>query len=258
MSPFVGIDGCRAGWVAARWGGETIGFRLFASIEAWAGSRGWRSRRGGRGAATLIDVPIGLLEGQGVAGVQRGCDVAARRRLGRRATSVFTPPCREALAAKSYEKACEVNRRVLGRAMSLQAWHIVPKVAEVDAWLLGDVKRRRVVLAESHPELAFAVMKGEPLGTKKRSKAGRAERAGLLGEAMGVDVLAVLSEWREREGVKRDAVADDDALDAAVLAWVAAPEVAADTHETLPAEAEVDRRGLPMRMVVRSVDSLTT
>jgi len=132
---------------------------------------------------------------------------------------VFTPPCREALGAGSYEEACRVNRRVLERAMSLQAWHIVGKVAEVDAWLLGDLARRRGVLAESHPELAFAMMKGEPLATKKRSAEGRAERAGLLGEAMGVDVWAALAEWREREGVKRDAVADEDALDAAVLAW---------------------------------------
>ncbi|MEM9251567.1 MAG: DUF429 domain-containing protein [Planctomycetota bacterium] len=245
----VGIDGCRAGWVAARWDGATVAFALFASIDAWAEARSWRSRRGEGGAATLIDVPIGLLEGDGVAGMQRGCDVAARRRLKSRSTSVFTPPCRGTLSARDYGEACEANRRVLGRAMSLQAWHIVPKIAEVDAWLLGDAPKRRRVLAESHPELAFAVMTGEPLATRKRSADGRAERANLLAEAMGVDVLAALGAWRESEGVTRQAVADDDALDAAVLAWVAAGMT--DEVESIPAEAEVDRRGLPMQMIVR-------
>ncbi|MEO0966080.1 MAG: DUF429 domain-containing protein [Planctomycetota bacterium] len=242
------MDGCRAGWVAARWDDDAIAFGLFATIEAWAAARGWRSRRVGRSVATLIDVPVGLLEGDGVGGAQRACDVAARRRLKSRATSVFTPPCREALSAKDYAAACAVNRAVLGRAISLQAWHIVPKVAEVDAWLLGDAKRCDV-LAESHPELAFAVMNGEPMATRKRSAEGRDERARLLGEAMGVDVLAALAAWREAEDVTRKAVADDDALDAAVLAWVAAGS--RDEVESIPPEREVDRRGLPMRMVVR-------
>ncbi|MEO0586133.1 MAG: DUF429 domain-containing protein [Planctomycetota bacterium] len=201
---------------------------------------------------TLIDVPIGLLEGARVAGVQRGCDAEARRLLGRRSSSVFTPPCREALGAKDYDKACAVNRAVLGRAMSLQAWHIVPKVAEVDAWLQPGGRtdgKRAGALAESHPELVFAELSGEPMATKKRSADGRAERAGLLDRlAVGGDVLGALAAWRGIEGVGRGAVADDDALDAAVLAWVAsrpAREIA-----DLPSSAEVDRRGLPMRMVV--------
>jgi predicted RNase H-like nuclease len=247
----VGLDGCRAGWVAARWDGHAVAFAWFVTIESWANTRGWRSRRDRRAAATLIDVPIGLLEGDGVVGTQRGCDVEARRRLGRRSSSVFTPPCREALSAAGYAEACIINRRVVGRAISLQAWHIVPKVAEVDAWLLGDARRRPGVLAESHPELAFATLSGEPLGTKKRSAAGRAERAALLREAMGVDVAAALGQWRSRTGVRRRAVADDDALDAAVLAWAAA--ASADELVSIPSKAEHDRRGLPMQLVCRRV-----
>ncbi|MEM1210581.1 MAG: DUF429 domain-containing protein, partial [Planctomycetota bacterium] len=193
--------------------------------------------------------PIGLLEGDGVEGMQRGCDVVARRRLRSRSTSVFTPPCREALSAGSYAKACAVNRRVLGRAMSLQAWHIVPKIAEVDAWLLADAAKRRGVLAESHPELVFAVMRGEPLATRKRSAVGRAERAGLLEEAMGLDVLASLRVYRDAQGVTRQAVADDDALDAAALAWVAAGT--RDEVESIATKPEADRWGLSMRICTR-------
>lgn len=245
--------------MAARWSGDGWAFGLFETLEQWGVSRGWRSRRRGGGGAglTLIDMPIGLLEGEGegegVEGVQRGCDVAARRLLGRRSSSVFTPPCREALSTGDYAAACAVNRRVVGRAMSLQAWHIVPKVAEVDAWLRpggGETDAKRAgLLAESHPELVFALLSGEPMETKKRSAEGRAERAGLIDElARGGEVLAAIDAWRVGECVGRGVVADDDALDAAVLAWVASRP--GREVEALPSPGEVDRRGLAMRMVV--------
>src|SRR5205814_8621714 len=76
-----------------------------------------------------IDIPIGLSDDG-----PRACDLAARRLLGRpRGSSVFPAPCRGALVATTYRRACTVSRRSVGVALSLECFNIVPKIREVDA-----------------------------------------------------------------------------------------------------------------------------
>ena len=112
MERTAGVDGCRAGWFAIvndAAGEAELG--IFASIsELW----GACSDAG----AILIDIPIGLIS---KAGGGRSCDAAARGVLKPlRHSSVFTPPCREALSADSYAEACRINLRVCGRKISKQ------------------------------------------------------------------------------------------------------------------------------------------
>lgn len=149
LAPFVGVDGCRAGWVASD-GAQAEVFASFAALmDAHAG------------ATVAIDIPIGLLA-EGTRG-DRACDKAARRLLGPRRASVFPPPTRAQLI--------EV------RGLSLQTRNIVPKIREVDAWLAAHPGAR---VFEAHPELAFAQANGAPMRHAKRTAAGRLERARVL------------------------------------------------------------------------------
>ena len=57
--------------------------------------------------SVLIDIPIGLLD---KGPDERSCDKAARKLLGKRASSVFPAPARQALDASDYQAALAVNR----------------------------------------------------------------------------------------------------------------------------------------------------
>jgi len=148
---FVGVDGCRAGWIASCRGQE----RVFATFREVLSSH--------RGATLAVDVPIGLADGD------RACDKAARARLGPRRASVFPPPSRAQLAA---------TRRPSN--MGAQAWNLVPRIREVDALMTPRLQRR---VFEAHPELAFAAFAGAPMPHAKRTPAGARERVRALGLA---------------------------------------------------------------------------
>lgn len=98
-----------------------------------------------------IDIPIGLSE-QG----PRACDQAARQILGKRRSSIFPAPLRQALVADSWEQACEITTRVAGRKVSKQSRGIYRKVREIDV-LLAANKILRNSLWEAHPELSFTI-----------------------------------------------------------------------------------------------------
>ena len=120
------------------------------------------------------------------------------------------------------------NRAVLGVGLSLQAWHLVPKIREVDRAIAPSDQPR---VSEVHPESSFAAIAGAPLATRKTTAEGRAQRIGLLREVMQNvgDGLSV------------------DALDACAAAWTAA-RIAQGTARWFGDLDARDRRGL--RMVV--------
>jgi predicted RNase H-like nuclease len=113
------------------------------------------------GGPIAVDMPIGLPESG-----RRACDSEARKLLGPRRSSVFPVPVRSALAATSF---AEVT------GLSIQAWNIVPKIAEVDACWEPHV-------FEVSPELSLAVVSGAPMAHPKRLPEGRAEREAVLDE----------------------------------------------------------------------------
>src|SRR5690606_994434 len=122
-----------------------------------------------------VDMPIGLPD----AGV-RGCDLAARARLGARRSAVFPAPSRAVIGARDHAEAIVRERAASGRGLSLQAFRLVPKVAELDGLVTPELQHR---LVEAHPELAFARRAGAPAVHPKRTPAGRAERRALLAQA---------------------------------------------------------------------------
>lgn len=162
-----GVDGCKSGWV---W------FKLYESGRTECDlvnlPRILKERPLGL-AALAIDIPIGLLNGP------RACDGAARRLLEPpRASSAFFAPCREALSAKDYGSACDVNSARTGKRLSRQSWSIGRKIKEVDDPTKPDHQRWAF---EVHPELCFWHFSGRtamPHG--KKSLLGRSERIKVL------------------------------------------------------------------------------
>lgn len=216
-SSLVGVDGCRAGWVAV---GERSG-RLF--VELWSSlerlfAEPW--------AQACVDIPIGLQRGN----QRRRCDLEARRMLGPQRSSVFFTPPRELLGAEDYEE-------VRAHGMSLQTFYILPKIREMDELLKPG---QQAWVRETHPELAYRTRSVQELA-KKKSAEGRAQREQLLGE---VGSPFRLSDWSS--AYLRKDVALDDLLDAAILLEVAR-EWSTDRGRSLGGE-ERDSRGLKMEI----------
>jgi predicted RNase H-like nuclease len=199
-----GVDGARGGWVVATLdtGDGSLGIELVERIATVVD----RVRRGALHVAG-VDMPIGLPD----AG-PRACDVDARARLGPRRSSVFPAPVRAVLGERDHAAACARARAVDGRGLSVQTFHLLPRIREVDAVMVPDLDR---VVLECHPESVFASLAGAPLATTKRTAAGRAERRRLLGA-----VLPVASEVPARPAGGGAAGHDVlDAVAAAIGAW---------------------------------------
>ena len=210
----VGVDGCRGGWVVARWSDGGFDARVvphFRDVLAFP-------------AATIaVDMPIGLLDAPAPGG--RACDRAARALLGPRARSVFSPPTRSDLAARAFSDM---------RGISIQCYHILPKIREVDA-LLSPADQARVF--EAHPELAFAQMHGAPLPHAKRTLEGaRARRRELRAQGLALP--------ERPRGAQ-----EHDLLDACALAWSARRIARGEALVLGDAEAGArDARGLRMEI----------
>jgi predicted RNase H-like nuclease len=227
----LGVDGCRAGWLAVRveWSSGRLALdyalypRFAPILEQYPDA-----------AAIAVDMPMGLYESGRVRA--RPCDQAARQRLGRRACCVFLPPTRAMLDADAYAPL-----RALG--LSVQAYHLIPRIRELDALLTPDLQAR---VWESHTELSFLAITGAPIPHPKRTAEGYAARVDALRCAFGDagDAFAnALAAFREQVAPKDAGM--DDFLDACALAWSA--------QRCLRGESEVcigdpthDARGLLM------------
>lgn len=211
------MDGCSAGWIAFK-----VDIATRASSAELIDLPSLLQQRPSTLACLGIDIPIGLLDGS------RTCDTAARQLLGwPRRNSVFSPPCREALAAKGYSDACNVNSRVTNKKMSQQAWGIAPKIKQLDDAICRGCQDW---VYEVHPEVSFWAMAGKrPMEHRKKSPAGCTERLTLLRPVFDQidDFLA-----NRPRGVEKD-----DLLDAAAAAW-SALRIARGEGQRVSAEQE--------------------
>jgi len=227
-----GLDGTKAGWVAALWSGPGSAVELRA-VKEIAEVLLWPDRP----SRIAVDIPIGFLD-EAVPG-GRECDRLARKRIGARRASVFSPPVRAALAAKTYEDAKTINRANSsdGIGISKQSYFLFPKMREVDAVMQ---KAEPDLVHEAHPEVSFAQLNGAlPLSHYKKTAEGRTERIRLLESAkvLGVkDMLAKRSEF---------AAGPDDVLDAIAVSWTAW-RIANGQAIRLPKDQLTDSRSLPM------------
>jgi predicted RNase H-like nuclease len=244
VSRFVGVDGCPGGWFAAGidedGSGRGADHGLYAEFDGVLSAYPDAER-------LLVDIPIGLPD----AG-RRDCDVAARERLGSRASTVFFAPCRAVLDATDHETASAINRERTGYGLSIQAWHLVPRIRAVDVAVRSSPGDGRVL--EAHPELCFAALGDGPVSEPKSTAAGRSERLDRLRPVLtDIDGVyeACLSAYHRRD------VARDDVLDALVLA-VAAARPLARVPDVAPGAVPRDRTGLPMEIRFPSKTSFDT
>ena len=234
---FVGVDGCRAGWLAIGLTKEDIWqVNTFPDIASlWCHYN--------QASMILIDIPIGLRE-EGVQ--ERRCDSEARKLLGPRRSSVFPAPCRSAAYAKSYREACEVNERLTGRRLSMKSWNITPKIREVDC-LLPNNEAARARIREIHPELCFSGLAGHPMKHPKKRSEGLAERTQIL-QSTYPQAAAVISHtisaYRRKDVSRNDIL---DALCAALTAMLGEQKLT-----SIPQPPEFDSRDLRMEMVYYS------
>ncbi len=233
-----GLDGCRRGWVLAVLGSPAA--PLVVTVHDRFGDAMAAADAAGA-VAVGADIPIGL-----PADGRRIADGEARRLLGPRRGSVFPTPCRVALHAEEYGEALVRSRAVSGKGLSKQAWNLIPKMREVDAWVRP---HHAAVLFEVHPELAFARLAGAPLEQSKKTAAGLAARGALLRhalEAAGTPGAAAAAALRTAAGLTGRGVLLDDVWDAVAVAC-SARSIARGSGVTL-GDGACDERGLVMRI----------
>jgi predicted RNase H-like nuclease len=216
----LGVDGWRGAWVGAVLEGRSVTLLALPDAAAVLAVPGVE--------VVGIDMPVGLSDDG-----RRRCDADARRLLGRAGSSVFPAPLRPVLAATDYADACRISREASGRALSVQAWNLVPSIRSLDD-ALGRPPDDRVV--EVHPELAFRALDPRVADPKATAR-GLAQRIRALEPVM--NVLDALSAAPAR-------VPAVDALDACAAAWSA--RRLADGLGECVGDGATDRRGRPMRI----------
>lgn len=219
MPNYLGLDGYRFGWVAARIderGDQGFDYspdltRLLAMPHARA----------------MIDMPIGLKPSG-----YRVCDLRARALVG---PAVFLGARRDLWR---FPDMAAANRRYWehegrGWGVSAQLWNIRDKMGDVDAIM---TPARQATIGEAHPELIFWNLAGHVRLEPKTSAQGREQRIALL-EQRGFTRLQKWLTQRHGTGIGRD-----DLIDACACA-VAARD---STHRV--GGEEVDPRGLRMEI----------
>lgn len=243
---FWGLDGCRGGWVCARWdGADRLELSRVERLADLFGAPPW--------PMVAIDMPIGLPDRVGPRG--REAERLVRPLLGLRQSSVFSVPARAAVMAgldasleegPRYRAACAVARAHSDppRAVAKQSFHLFPKIGELDTLL-----RTRPELVphvhECHPEVAFWAMNGgRPLELPKKVKnrphpPGLALRLSLLAShGIQTDALSAQTALALRAGL-------DDLIDACACAWTA-KRVAYGKALRFPDPPGRDTFGLPV------------
>ncbi|MCW5748600.1 MAG: DUF429 domain-containing protein [Alphaproteobacteria bacterium] len=235
-----GVDGCRAGWIAALRDVESGAWHFrFAPALVDILDAEERPR------LVAVDMPTGFAERAERGG--RACERAARRLLVGKTSSVFPTPCRAALAQDTHAAASAENRRNSddGVGLTRQAFHLFAKMRELDGLLRARTTLRRRIF-EAHPELAFLRMNGgRPVLSRKRKADGQAERQGLLARHGFGAATTRWDTYRGQSGLLRRQVALDDALDATAVCRTALL-IHGGEAARLPATVERDRQGLPM------------
>ena len=165
-----GLDGCRAGWIAVHadvsGSGDRDSAMAAASVSLFT-TIGDAAAALGPSAIIAVDMPIGLPERTSTGG--RPPEKCVRPLLGARQSSVFAIPSRAAVYADAYSEACRIALETSDppRKVSKQAFHIFPKIREIDALMTPQLQSR---VYECHPEVALMQSNGAPAPLPKKVK----------------------------------------------------------------------------------------
>ena len=198
---YLGIDGCKYGWICAQLKNEAISLTLLGHINE---VKKVDSQR------IFIDIPIGLSDQFNT----RTIDFELRKLLSKkRKSSVFTPPIREALEAPTYQLGNQINKSISGKGISIQAWNIGHKIKEVNQFLSQNHLYQKK-MSESHPELCFELLNNGPLNHSKKTLSGMEERIKIINKYINISFQEIRNFAKE---CKSDKAKLDDIIDAIVL-----------------------------------------
>jgi predicted RNase H-like nuclease len=207
---FTGVDGCRSGWLLAAISSSSFNWQLYATLPELYTNHS-------HSEIIYIDIPLGLSDRN----IKREIDSIARTMLKPyKSSSIFTPPCRQAVYAENYSEAKALNLKEKGKSISIQSWYICPKIKEADELITPIGKNHP--FREAHPELCFAMLNGgTPLVSKKSTREGISERLILLNKFYGK-----AEEFYNEilKNTQRNKVKPDDIVDAICLAVSAMAE----------------------------------
>lgn len=230
MSNFIGLDACRMGWCGVGQEKGQLFWGCYQSLEALCKDHPDLQR-------ILIDIPIGLSSKN----FTRTVDTKARTHLNKRKSSIFTPPCREALYAKNYQEALRINRQITDKGLSIQAYNIGIKIEAVDKWFAQN--HQNIKIYEAHPELCFKSCNNkQDLVHSKHNKLGLEERQNLV-FTLDNNLKPIYKNFLNN--YKRQDVKPDDILDAMILYLTAKQKSLKGVSDN----NNIDETGKPVRIV---------
>ena len=234
-----GVDGCRSGWVCALM--QIAGDKPVYGELRFAMDFAHVLNLIPRPVIIAIDMPIGLPERTSPGG--RPPEKCVRPLLGARQSSVFAIPSRAAVFADSYPDACAYALETSDppRKVSKQAFHIFPKIREIDALMTPELQSR---VYECHPEVAIAHANKAPapLAKKVRSRPNPAGVQWRIDFLTSLGIPAKIFTDTLPRGIKhgRDDIADAAAC--ALTAW----RILEKRAVRYPPKPAYDGRGLDM------------
>jgi predicted RNase H-like nuclease/5'-deoxynucleotidase YfbR-like HD superfamily hydrolase len=229
----VGIDGCKGQWVAVYITENHFEVEKFKTISDIC-------NRYPDADSYIIDIPVGLAEGKN----DLRPDLIVKKKLGKKGSSIFEVPCRQAVYTEDKSKARLFNIEILGKSLSEQTLGISKAIKQVDEFLQNQPKWKNKLL-ESHPEFCFLILNNnQPVLEHKTSTEGQQKRLSIL-EKYYTEAKQVVDKFLT-DVPSRSKV--DDVIDALCLA-VMGKIILEKGIKTVPESPMMDIRGILMQIV---------
>lgn len=232
---YIGVDGCKGGWIASFYDKGSFEIKKYASVEELVESNKNYNE-------LLIDMVIGLQSNKD----EVRPDNAARALIPGRTSTIFAVPARQAVYAENREAIREANKKALGKDLPAQAIAIIPKMRELDEFLQDNPEHKNR-LKESHPEVCFSRLNGSVVMSRKADGEGITERVGIIKQYMP----EITEEYIYQEA-KRFKCNADDIVDSIVLCITANLEAQGKT-DVIPEYVQEDITGLKMQMTIPTI-----
>lgn len=229
----IGIDACEGKWIAVyidKNGFEALKFKTISDI----------CNHYPNCDSYIIDIPIGLPEEKS----HLRPDMIIKKMLGKKGSSIFQVPCRQAIYANDKTEARELNISTLGKSLSEQSLGIAKAIRQVDEFLQNNPQWKNRLL-ESHPEFCFSKLNNnQPILEDKMSAEGQQKRLEVLSKYYSQANQVVdkfLSDIPYRKKI-------DDVIDALCLA-IMGKVIIEKGMKTIPEKPMMDSKGILMQMV---------
>jgi predicted RNase H-like nuclease len=229
----VGIDGCKGKWVAVCITENKFEVDKFKTINDICS-------RYLDADIYIIDIPIGLVENKS----QLRPDMIVKKELGKKGSSIFEVPCRQAVYAADKKTARELNVAILEKSLSEQTLGIAKAIKQVDEFF-QDKPQWKNRLLESHPEFCFSKLNNnQPILEHKTSAEGQQKRLEILRKYYSKSDQVVEKFLADIPFRKKT----DDVIDALCLA-VMGKIILKKELKTNPENPMMDDKGILMQMV---------